>query len=57
LLRAKVAAGSRHAWWLKFGWIDHLEGAILGVSTGITQILDGSGQDGTVNLFLCLVES
>ena len=27
LLRAKVAAGSRHAWWLKFGRIDRLEGA------------------------------
>jgi len=25
VLRAKVAAGGRHAWWLKSGWIDRLE--------------------------------
>jgi hypothetical protein len=57
LLRAKVATGSRHAWWLKFGGIDRLEGAKLGVSAEISQISDASGQDSTVNLFLCLVES
>jgi len=46
-----------HAWWLKCDRIDRLEGAILGVSTGITQISDASGQVRTVNHFLCLVES
>jgi len=56
LLRAKVAAGSRHAWWLKFGWIDHLEGAILGVSAETSQISDAPELDGGVNIFLFLVE-
>jgi len=56
LLRAKVAAGSRHAWWLKFGRIDRLEGAILCVSTEISQISDVPGLDGVVNLSLFLVE-
>ena len=37
--------------------IDRRKGAILGVSKGIPQISDASGQDGTVNIFLCLVES
>jgi hypothetical protein len=54
LLAAKEAAGSRHAWWLKFGRIDRLEGAILGVSSEISQISDAPGLDGVVNLFLYL---
>jgi hypothetical protein len=53
LLRAKVAAGKRYAWWLKFDRIDRLEGAILGVSTEISQI---SKLEGVVNIFLFLVE-
>jgi len=52
----KVAAGSRHARWLKFGRIDRLEGAILGVSVEISQISGSPGLDGVVNLFLYLVE-
>jgi hypothetical protein len=56
LLRAKVAAGSRHAWWLKFGRIDRLERAILGVSAEISQISDAPGLVGVVNIFLFLVE-
>jgi hypothetical protein len=46
LPRAKVAAGSQHAWWQKFGRIDRLEGAILGVSAEISQISDAAGLDG-----------
>jgi len=46
LLRANVAAGSRHAWWLKFGRIDPLGGAILGVSGEISQISNHPGLDG-----------
>ena len=38
LLPAKVAAGSRHAWWLEFSRNDRRERAILGVSAGISQI-------------------
>ena len=53
---ARKAAGYRHAWWLKFGRIDRLEGAILGVSAEISQISDAPGPDGVVNLFLYLVE-
>jgi hypothetical protein len=53
VLRAKVEAGSWHAWWLKFDRIDRLEGAILGVSTEISQI---SELEGVVNIFLFLVE-
>jgi hypothetical protein len=49
-------AGSRHAWWLEFDWIDRLEGAILGVSVGISQISGVPGLDGFANLFLFLVE-
>jgi len=56
LLRAKVAAGSWHAWWLKYGRIDRLEGAILGVSVEISQISDAPELDGGVNIFLFLVE-
>jgi len=41
---AKETAGYRHAGWLKFGWIDRLEGAILGVSAEISQITDAPGQ-------------
>ena len=37
---AKEVAGSRHAWRLKFGRIDRLEGAILGVSAETSQISD-----------------
>jgi hypothetical protein len=33
--KRKLAAGSRHAWWLKFGRIDRLEEAILGMSVEI----------------------
>ena len=54
VLRAKVAAGSWHAWWLKFDRIDRLEGAILGVSAGISQISRVPGFDGFANLFLYL---
>ena len=46
LPRAKVAAGSQHAWWQKFGRIDRLEGAILGVSAKFSQISDAAGLDG-----------
>ena len=53
---SKEAAGSRHAWWLKFGRIDRQERAILGVSVEINQISDAPGLDGVVNLFLFLVE-
>ena len=53
---AKEVAGSRHAWWLKFGKIDRREGAILGVSAEISQITDAPGLDCVVNLFLFLVE-
>jgi hypothetical protein len=56
LLRAKVAAGNRYAWWLKFDRIDRREGAILGVSAEISQISDAPGQDGAVNIFLYLVD-
>jgi len=56
LLPAKEAAGNRHAWWLKFGWIDQREEAILRVSAGFSQISDAPGPDGVVNLFLYLVE-
>jgi hypothetical protein len=56
VLRAKVAAGSWHAWWPKFGRIDPLEGVILGVSAGISQISGVPGLDGVVNIFLFLVE-
>jgi hypothetical protein len=56
LLRAKVTAGSRHTWWLKFGWIERLEGAILGVSAEISQISDAPGLDGVVKIFLYLLE-
>ena len=38
-----VNFGSRHAWWPKFGKIDPLEGAILGVSAEISQISDAQG--------------
>ncbi len=37
---AKEVAGSRYAWRLKFGRIDSLEGAILGVAADISQITD-----------------
>jgi len=40
---AKEVAGSRHAWWLEFGRIDRLEGAILGVSAETSQISDARG--------------
>jgi hypothetical protein len=53
---AKEVAGSRHAWWLKFGRIDRQEGAILGVSAGISQNSNAPGLDGVANLFLNLVE-
>jgi hypothetical protein len=56
LLRAKVAADSLHTWWLKFGRIDRLEGAILGVSVKISQISVAPGLDGVANLFLNFVE-
>jgi len=56
LLHAKVAAGGRHAWWLKFSRIDRWEGAILGVSAEISQISDAPGLDDVVNIFLFLVE-
>jgi len=56
LLPAKVAAGSRHAWWLEFGRIDRREGAILGVSAEISQISGVPGLAGFANLFLFLVE-
>jgi len=35
---SKSPTGNRHDWWLKFGWIDRLEGAIWGVSAEIRQI-------------------
>jgi hypothetical protein len=38
--------------WLKFGRIDRLEGAILGVSAKISQIPDAPGMDGAVSIFL-----
>jgi hypothetical protein len=53
---AKVATSSRHAWWLKIGRIDRLEGAISGVSAEISQISDAPGLDGVVNIFLFLLE-
>jgi len=53
---AKEAAGYRHAWWLKFGRIDQREGAILGVSAGVSQNSDSPGLDGFANLFLYLLE-
>jgi len=56
LPRAKVVAGSRHAWWLKFGWNDQREGAIPGMSAEISQISDVPGLDGVVNLFPYWVE-
>jgi hypothetical protein len=56
LLRAKVAASSRYAGWLKFGRIDRMEGAIWRVSVEIRQISDAPGSDGVVNPFLFLVE-
>ncbi len=37
---AKEAAGSRHAWWLKFGRIDRREQAISRALAGICQISD-----------------
>jgi hypothetical protein len=40
----------------KFGWIDRLEEAILGVSAAICQISDAPGPNGVVNRFLYLVE-
>jgi hypothetical protein len=49
-------AGSRHAWWLKFGRIGRLEGAILGVLAKIRQIPDAPELGCLVNLFLFLVE-
>ncbi len=49
-----MAAGSWHAWWPKFGRIDPLEGAILGVSAEISQISDAPGLDGVVNIFIYL---
>ncbi len=52
----RVAAGNRYAWWLKFDRIDRWEGAILDVSTEISQISDAPGLDGVVNLFPYLVE-
>jgi len=51
LLRAKVAAGSRHAWWIKFGRIGRLEGVILGESVEINQTSDTPGLGGVVNIF------
>jgi hypothetical protein len=56
LLRAKVAACNWHAWWLKFGRIDQLEGAILGVSVEINQISDAPRLGCVVNIFLYLGE-
>jgi len=56
LLATKEAAGNRHAWWLKFGRIDRLEGAILGESAKTSQISDAPGLDGAVNLFHYLEE-
>jgi hypothetical protein len=53
---ARKAVGYRDAWWLKIGWIDRLEGAILGVSAEISQISDAPGLDGVVNIFLYLLE-
>jgi len=53
---AKEAAGCRHAWRLKIGWIDRREGAILGVLAGISQISDARGSDDAASLFLYLVE-
>jgi len=38
------------------GGIDHLEGAILGVSAEISQISDAPELDGGVSIFLFLVE-
>jgi len=55
LLRAKVAADSWHTWWLKFGRIDRLEGAILGVSVEISQNSDAPVLYGVANLFLNFV--
>ena len=52
----KETTGYRHAGWLKFGRIDQLEGAILGVSAEISQISDAPGLDGVVNIFLYLLE-
>jgi hypothetical protein len=40
---ARKAVGYRDAWWLKIGWIDRLEGAILGVLAEISQISDAPG--------------
>jgi len=56
LPRAKVAADSRHTWWLKFGRIGRLEEAILGVSVEISQISVAPGLDGVANLFLKFVK-
>ena len=56
MLRAKVAACNWHAWWLKFGRIDQLEGAILGVSVEINQISDAPRLGCVVNIFLYLGE-
>jgi len=56
---SKEAAGSRHAWRLKFGRTGRtgrMEEAILGVSAKISQISDAPGLDGVVNIFLFLVE-
>ena len=53
-LRANVAAGSRHAWWLEFGGIDPLEGAILGLTAKVSLISGVPWLGGFVNLFLCL---
>jgi hypothetical protein len=53
LLRAKVAVGIQHAWWLKSDRIDRLKGAKWSVSAEISQI---SELDDIVNLFLYLLE-
>ena len=57
LLSAKETAGKRHAWWLEFDWIGRCEEAVLGVSTGFSQISGAQRQDGIANFYLYLVTS
>jgi len=55
LLFAKEATGKRHAWGLKFDWIDRCEEAMLGGRDSV-RFRMSQGQDGIDNFFFYLVD-